>query len=361
MRIKYIVLLLLLPLTYSCHTNNDNKQSKTPKDGILYFTDEIPEAKKIGFYNFNPDSSILSRIAPAPQELLDLVDQADLMKEYSVNLKNSELTQAEKGILLDAFEYLPLFMQKLIQERVVLFSFVDNYPGGGGVDYIFDEWGNEYYVILINKVYLQLSLSEIMFYNNYIYFKPVENVYVTFDFNKDYSSILWLLLHETAHCLDYTYNITHTDPWDSKVIKQGKKKPDINTDFTKKIWETQSIVKEPFKFAYLDRLNQNYKVSTDAEIFSVEKINAFYTDLLQTPFVTPYAAFNSLDDFAEFFSFYHLTQHLGCKYIINIKQNNKILNSYEPMKSPEVQKRFPDMQIFYKDYSQEEYQIKFGI
>lgn len=69
--------------------------------------------------------------------------------------------------------------------------------------------------------------------------------------------------------------------------------------------------------------------------------------LSQTPFASLYSSKLWADDFAEYVTFYHLTQKMGLPFKINIYNKGELIYSYEPMKSALVKTRFPLMEKFY--------------
>ena len=116
-------------------------------------------------------------------------------------------------------------------------------------------------------------------------------------------------------------------------------------EFTKGVWKDYSLP-----------LNQyNYKLRNKVTFYGNKKGSKIklsqsmrvYKQLSQTPFASLYSSKIWPDDFAEYVTFYHLSQKMGLPFKINIYNKGELIYSYEPMKSALVKTRFPLMEKFY--------------
>lgn len=71
-----------------------------------------------------------------------------------------------------------------------------------------------------------------------------------------------------------------------------------------------------------------------------------YTALSGTPFASLYGCTNWSEDLAELVTWHHLTEKLGHRYRITIRDGDQTTFSYEPMQSPLMRARFDQLARF---------------
>jgi hypothetical protein len=64
---------------------------------------------------------------------------------------------------------------------------------------------------------------------------------------KEYTGLMYILLHETTHIIDYVCSIT---PYISHAIREIFHKKNIHTEFTEKVWETYDTPVEKYDFKF---------------------------------------------------------------------------------------------------------------
>ncbi len=146
-------------------------------------------------------------------------------------------------------------------------------------------------------------------------------------------ALVYVLLHEATHVVDAAGQITPA------VI--GKRTP---STFTAGVWNELAL---PVA-AYRDPLRAHVRFFTNGDdTIPVDRAADVYRYLSRTPFVSLYGARNWLDDLAEYVTVYHLTEVLKQPYRITVRNKDKEVFAYEPMKSALVRGRIAQMKQFY--------------
>ncbi len=146
-------------------------------------------------------------------------------------------------------------------------------------------------------------------------------------------ALVYVLLHEATHVVDAAGQIT--------PAIAGKRTP---STFTAGVWNELSL---PVA-AYRDPLRAHVRFITNGDdTLPVDRAPDVYRYLSRTPFVSLYGSRNWLDDLAEYVTVYHLTEVLKQPYRITVRNHDKEVFAYEPMKSALVRGRIGQMKQFY--------------
>ncbi|MCP4134285.1 MAG: hypothetical protein GY754_25145 [bacterium] len=293
--------------------------------------------KKIQLLSFDPSSPVISRIASCPNDLLKLWKKLDKRDNYSPYTPSRN----EIKIIQEALNKLPRLHKKVLKERLIGIYFINNFHGSGVTDWTINSDNRIYTYIIINPSVLTKDFSTLVTQKDKTCFNINDpSIDISINCGKKYSGFLYILLHESTHAVDYVVNITpYVEP---DMVKYNKNAPQ-KTPFTKWIWDTY---KKP-ETAYPFRTDVTFYGFNKGPRVNIVRALDMYSSLSRSPFVSLYGSLNWAEDLAEFVTYYHLTQKLGEKYVISVKKNNKVLFSYEPMKSAAVKERFSTMKRFY--------------
>jgi len=337
-----VILIISLLISFSSFIKIVKSQDESKALEHIEKVLKNPE-KQFSSYKFDPESGLISRVKKPPGCFLKYLRELD-NKNYTVYNPSQE----ELHIIEDAFNDIPPLIKKVLKEKLIEVCFISDFLGSGLTDWIVDEKGNMYCVIVFNPVTLKMNMSEwLSFKEKTCFINNSEEFSINVDGGSEYSAFLGILLHEAAHVVDYIMNFTPYVEYSiyALSLKQGKK---IKYDkpFVKNIWIGIN----------LPLINYNFPLRNEITFYGLKKgpkINIslaamLYRQISGTPFISLYGSMSWTEDLAEFIAFYHLTRKLKQPYVISVLKNNTVIYSYEPLMNHKVIERFDFMKKFYE-------------
>jgi hypothetical protein len=324
----FLIILLTFIIPFAC-SSAEKRRNAIINDGIHHIKN----------YSFNPYSDIISRIKPIPAKHLKKLMELDNRKDYSAYRP----TRQELQLFREYFKQLPALNKKAMMETTVAVYFVKNFLGGGMSDFIAGHNNEVFTVLYINPEVFSKTFSQWITYREASSFKKGDGA-IRLDINcgNKYSALMYILVHESAHLVDYVYNINpYVEPSYADVfgIKVNAK------SFTEGVWKDYKVPVSQYNIDDADRLT--FYGLSQATVPDT-KIAGMYENLKKTPFVSLYGCRNWAEDFAESLTFYHLTQVLKQPYIITVNDNNKTIMNYSPVNSSLVKNRWDIFEIVYQ-------------
>ncbi len=328
---KYFIAAAILLSLAACQSQS--------RANLLRLIDETP-AKKLQSYHFDPSSPLQARIKPAPDFVVAFWSQTDKAADYA----SYTPTDAERRMIRDYLSKLPRHFKEVLQQRLIAIYFIKNLLGSGVTDYVLDNHGNIYVVMLFNPAALGTDLSTWMtFRENSCFSADAPAMQVTINCGARYTGFLYSLVHESAHAVDYVELHTPYPEKQIKIIKQSEKS---RTSFTENIWVD---MRTPYAiYDFNARSSLAFYGADGRSKTSIREAPQIYKRFSETPFASLYGSTNWAEDFADFVMFYHLTQVLKQPYEIHLTDQEGVDRICKPLDSPLVQKRFPLVQKFYK-------------
>jgi len=331
--IMFITIAVLFLVLSSCVSRN--------QEDLFTQVKNIP-AKYYNSYSFNAESSLESRIQETPDFILDYLNNMDNVDYY----KSYSPTQEEIEIIIAYWDLLPPLNKELMKEKLIGIYFISNFIGSGMADYVVDDERNIYTILFINPDTLKVGMNEWMDYReNTCFINESDRMRIEVECGDDYLGLLYLLLHESTHIVDYITSITPYTEWTSSQIREEK----INMDniFIKGIWTDYRIQTKAYKKDFMG--NVTFYGLSEGSKLKISDAEEIYNDLLETPFVSLYASQSWAEDLAELETWYHYTEILGQPYEIVLYENNEIKKRYKPMENELVQERLSILEQLYKE------------
>ncbi|HOY14674.1 MAG TPA: hypothetical protein PLY70_16120 [Saprospiraceae bacterium] len=249
---------------------------------------------------------------------------------------NHELTPEEQLKVEQAFLILPPLHQKILSKHLQSISFMDNMPNTALTSTLEMVDSVKQFNITFRAGILHETISEWATWKEKSAFNFTANP--TMDIQIDggkLDAIQYVLLHEATHVVDAVLGLTpNTGKQDSLVI---------HTAFTKNIWHLFNTPNAQFKNPLLEKTR--FRSGKVLPIISAPDI---YKALKKTPFLSLYGMASWYEDAAELITIYHLTQKLGQPFIIYVKENNKVIATFESMKHKQVKKRIKKLDFLYR-------------
>lgn len=302
----------------------------TPNEGILA---DIP-AKNLKNYRFDPRSNLADRVAPVPDFVLTYLSELDKTETYAPYRP----TAAEKAQLVAYLGLLPESARQTLQQRLVGIYFIDRWVGSGMADYLLDDRMQLYTILIINPETMRHTMSEWLTYREGTAFQAdpgeADPRKVTIDCGTEYTGLMYLLLHETAHIMDYVNRYT-------PYVEKDLRKLGIfswDSDFTRGIWASYDTPAAPFD--YEGRRDIAFYGLGNKPLIPLSRAAAIYGGLRESPFVSLYGSQNWAEDFAEYSAWHYYVNQLQQPYRIRLSGKGGAAETIiEPLRSAGVMKR----------------------
>ncbi|MBB3228159.1 hypothetical protein FHW69_002794 [Luteibacter sp. Sphag1AF] len=283
---------------------------------------------------FEAGSPLESRMGGAPDAIVRQLKDAGLPAPTTHVLSDVEMKK-----LSAAFAMLPPLHQRVLRDRLHSISFLDGLPNNALTSTV--ESGAPYktFDIIIRAGVLNETISEIVTRKERTCFDAAGSPLNVSINAGNLDAIVYVLTHEASHIVDSSLDIT------SHEGAEDPAKDVAMTPFTKGIWINR-ITPIP---RYDSPLLAGSRYRSHGKALPVAEAQALYASLSKSPFASLYGSSNWHDDFAELVTWYHLTQKLHQPYQIQLRDANKLIYTYEPMKSPLVTSRLCQIQRVYQE------------
>ena len=275
--------------------------------------------KNTSFYGSTFSSDLLQKIRPLEGNPAQFLMEYDNFDGY----KNHNLTKEEEALFLEYFSYLPQKLQDAVRDNVYAIYFVDKMWYGALTDVIFDENDRTFCTMFFNANILHYPLDEFLTYRDNTLFKNTDdNNKVVVECNNNFTALLHIFIHEAAHVYDFVNNVTPYTYDSTKATSAD------NLFFT--VWQNKSTPLKQYRNKKFEK-TAYYEYGQKLDISQGKNVIAY---LAKTPFCTPYAAKNWMDDFAESITFYYLQKRFGLNYKITWYKNGQPKASYSYKDNP---------------------------
>ena len=276
-------------------------------------------------YAFDPSSPLDSRIRPCPKDLLRALREMDGNRAYIAYAPTAhDIELFRRYVTL-----LPPGIRRVLQTRLLRLCFVKNFMGSGFTSFV--PGGDRGYVwMVLNSNLFQKSLSETLTIRESSPFKGKPSVRV--EAGEGYRGLLYGLLHEGTHAVDYTEGIT---PYTGESIPVILHKEELFAS-SWDVWMSYSKPRQDADFPLRDKLR--FFGLGGGPLLPARDAPALFRGLAASPFPSAYAARSWAEDAAELVTFFHLTQVLNLPYVVTVGDGPKALR-LEPMSSSRVLKR----------------------
>jgi len=253
-------------------------------------------------YAFNASAPLESRITEIPAELLAFYASEDKRPDYAAYRPSA----ADKALVMKYLRLLPPVYERVFAKRCVGVYFVKGLIGNGITSWVAGPDDKVYFHITLNPAMLQQDLSAIMTERERSCFKPKAGWDVTVAAGHNYKGLLYGLVHEAAHGLDYAAGISpYTDDtmpayyWPPKQLSGG---------FFFDLWADYRTAHLEGDFPGRDRITF-YGLGGGPKL-DITEAPELYKDLAASGFPSLYGARSWAEDLAELETFYTLTVSL---------------------------------------------------
>ena len=294
---------------------------------------ELPAFHLENYPFFNPGIPLAERIVPAPDFLLSHIKAMDNTDVYETYFP------AEKEIAMckEYMDLLPESYKKVLRQRLVGIYFIDNFIGSGMADFVLDKDKTIYCNLFLNPETMKHDMTTWMsMRENTCFAEDDSGIKIILECGSKYTGLMYILLHETTHIVDYVYNFT---PYVDIAVKEIMEKKDGHTPFTKGVWDTYDVPCKEYNFSHRTEITF-YGLGGGPKI-NKRDAAIMYKGCGNTPFVSLYGSKNWAEDLAEFFTCYYFTSVLDQPYEILLYNGDMLMETFKPMERENVKNRIP--------------------
>lgn len=296
-------------------------------------------SKQLRNYTFDPTSTLAARVVTIPGVLLDDVKKLDKRDDYRVYA----LAAGERKMVEQYLELLPPRHRKVLRERLIGIYFVSPFLGSGLTDWVLDDAGKIYAILIVNPEVFRKDMSGWLTYREKTCFRDDGSVVgIEVDAGTRYTGLMYILLHESTHILDFIEN--HTPYVEPPLAHLATRGPG-DCDFTRGIWKELSIPAEGARFPMRGEVTF-YGMNGGPKI-PLAKAAELYRGFVASPFVSLYGSQSWAEDFAEMAMAYHLVKKLGQPFTVRVTKDGRELFRYSPMDSERVKARAAYLEKLY--------------
>lgn len=285
-------------------------------------------SKNLASYRFDSRTPIVDRVEIAPAFLIEDLRKYDNNYTYTAY----EPTPEEHSLLEQSLALLPPSYMKLFEERLVGIFFVNRFIGSGMTDYVIDGNQKLYFTLILNPETMRHDASDWLSHRESTCFGAAAGeeqvTTVKIDCGREYTGLLYVLLHEGAHMIDYLDHATPYVDWSMQVLGMGT----APTSFSAPVWRSYS---KP-------RARDDFPLRSELHFYGLGKpipisqAAALYRGLKKSPFVSLYGSTNWAEDFAEYMTWYWWTQNLHQPYTIELNRDGSPIWNYAPMSEARI-------------------------
>jgi hypothetical protein len=313
------ILLLICLMTVSFHSLAQIKDSIVIAD----------QKKQIQHkYGLDPATALPTRVRETPVSVIKMFEDAGMSP------RQHQLSPAERLEVEKAFAALPPLHQRVLKDHLRSISFLDDMPNTALTSLVDTASRYPLYDITFRAGILRQNVSEWLTekegkcYNVKGLALSVSIAAGTLD------AIVYILMHEATHVVDGSLGMI---PVSVAGLKGDK------ATFTTGVWSEQTVLAPRYRHTLLD----STRFRSSGKILSIDSAGSVYRALKRSPFVSLYSTSSAHEDLAEYLAVYYFTQILKQPFQIIIRDKEKNVFVYQPMKSRLVKSRIKYMKVFY--------------
>lgn len=266
---------------------------------------------RVEYFNFDPASRLEDRIKAMPPELFAYYRDWDKAPDYT----RYEPAPEDKALIMEYFTLLPGVYRQVFEERCLGIYFIGGFKGNGVTSWADDKDGKVYFHVTLNPDSLKKDLSATLTEREASCFVPREGWEVKVNAGTRYKGLLYALLHEGAHGVDYVKGVT---PWaDDDMPAYLRPAADGKTAiFFRPFWRDFYVPEKGYDFPLRDKITF-YGLGGGPKIDFADA-PALYKGLEGAPFASLYGSKSWAEDFAELATLHVLAFKLKQPYTVTL-------------------------------------------
>lgn len=287
-----------------------------------------------------------ARIQQIPPDMLKAAQEYD----RSLGIANTDQYVARKPtadeltLLTSYFDLLPRAHQTVFSSKLLAVFLIDGFAGAGLTEWLVDHEGHMYYYMILNSSLLTKSLDEWLTYKENSQFdKSTSSPTIRVRTKTEYRALMYGLLHEGAHVVDYELGIA---PYFDELHRKLTRRERETTEFTEGVWNQRLKPVAQYDFKHREKINL-YGIFAKMGLIPRSELSAMFSQLTKTPFVSLYSGTSWNEDLADYLTYQHIESKLGGSVTVELVQEGKIIDRYEPVKTSLAKQREKAVRVFY--------------
>ena len=303
---------------------------------------EVANQPAHNFAGFRFDASVPleDRVMAMPPQVRDYVRELDDRPDYDSYVP----TPAEMQGVRQALAALPPRLRRNLEQRGLGIYFIEDFLTSGLTDWVLDQSNGQMYSYMIfDAAVLRASVDAILKKRELSCFRPDDSgVSIEIQAGGNQPAIVYLLLHESVHALDYSERISPYVEEATLPFQKKHKRDVLGQELIDRLWKEY---REPFDaYDFPGRSDLTFYGFREGPRLDMAQAPGLYAQLAVSPFVSLYGAQTYAEDLAEVVSMYALAQISGVPYEIKVLSGSGAAaqtKTYRPLESPAVQNRLP--------------------
>lgn len=332
-------LLILATLNVGCISTSENALQQELTYSLAW--------KRAAFNRMKRKLSepVLSRVQAMPADLMSAIKSND--SSIGISSSSEYTTRSASDPELELMEaylvLLPAAHQRVMSKKLLAIYLVNDFAGAGYTDWVLDQSGNTYYYLILNTALFSQSLDDWLTYKDNSVFDGLSNSKIQVTTGTGYKALLYALLHEGAHLVDYDIGVT---PYVDDIHRQHTGRVNESSAFTRGVWVSQGDPFPIYDFEQRQQLNV-YGIFPKRGKISASQTVTMFQQLKQTPFGSFYSGSSWNEHLADFLTYHHIEEKLGGKVKLDLLDGGEVIQSYSPMDSVLAGELKYSLNVFY--------------
>lgn len=295
----------------------------------------------------NLKKPLVERIQVMPDDLLAGTRAYD----QSIGIANPDryasraATSAERALFDSYVKLLPPTHRRVLSEKLMAVYILQGFSGAALTDWVLSPAGKFHYYLILNAEIFDTSLDHWLLYKDDSLFQasagsPTVKVRTATDFK----ALMYGLLHEGAHMVDYELGIT---PYMDSEHRELSHRKNVTTPFTRGVWADRLQPNAAFDFKHRTDLNAYGMFSTKG-LIPRSKLAEMFSQLAATPFVSFYSGTSWNEDLADCLTYHHIEQVLKGSVTVELSDGEKLVIRRRPTQASLTAERLKALQVFYE-------------
>lgn len=286
-------------------------------------------------YQLDPSRPVADRVGETPESVMTLFDEPG-----QATPTPHALSAEERARFAAALDALPALLRGTLSQRLRRVSFLDGMPNTALTSTVNPGEAERLYDLTIRAGTLHEDAGAWLTWKERTLFDAKDSRLTVSVEAGPLDAIVFVLLHEATHMVDNAEGIT--PPW---MPPGGRGAGPTPTVFTRAAWTDRTVIAPRYRAPLLDAV----VFRANGRVLPIADAPALYEALGKTPFASVYASTSWYDDLAELVAVHHWTAVLRQPYRIVVRDGDRTVSSYEPMRSELVRGRLDQLQRFYAD------------
>jgi hypothetical protein len=280
----------------------------------------------------NLDLPLSKRMMALPDELIQDVTRNDtaIGIESAASYRSRPPSFSETSEYQSYLALLPDSYIELMDDKLLGIFLVEHFAGAGLSDWVVDDRGETYYFMILNPELFKNSVDQWMSYREDSIFEPRQSddeFHIRVSTQVNHSAMLYALMHEGAHLVDYEHGITPVVEDLFTQVTNGKRN---HSPFAARVWSTQTVPLPIYDYEGRDNLNV-YGIFPRRGLLPRKEAPRLFEELRLTPFVSFYASTNWNEHLADYVMYWHIENHLLGRVTLQLWKGDTLMDQYHPL------------------------------